>query len=212
MRSRDALRAHRREAHGGRAAFQPRDVQIARDHAREALDLIVDRQVHLAAPHRFHVVGGQQFGHPLDGCQRRAHLVGDQRNHVVLGLLELVLPRHVGKRRDDAQHRAHALFIGGDRRQAKRVLQCTQARGWRSRVRSARVRHQAGQGFRIHRTGQTLRQILADQTARGQAQNRARAAVGKRDPPFGIGDQQTVSHGAQGEVDEFRAIQQAGAI
>ena len=96
----------------------------------EALDLVVDGQVHLAAAHRFHIVGGQQFRHALDGGQRSAHFVGDQRNHVVLGLLEFVLPGDVGKRSDNAQHRAFALFVGGNRRQAQRVLQRAQVRGW----------------------------------------------------------------------------------
>ena len=128
------------------------------DHAGEALDLVIDREVHLAAAIGRDVVVGQQFGHALNGGERRAHFVADQRDHVVLGLLQLVLARDVAQRGDDAEHRADAVLVGGDRGQPQRVVarlrriaECDLA------LDAAALFHQARQRAGVHRAVQPLR-------------------------------------------------------
>ena len=122
--------AHGSDAHFGGAGFQARDIEILGDHAAEPLDFVIDGQVHFAAAGRLQVVGGEQLGHALDGGEGRAHFVGDQRDDVVLGLLELVLAGDVGERADDAEDRAFAFFVGGDGGQAQGVVARARRRGW----------------------------------------------------------------------------------
>ena len=69
-----------------------------------------------------HIVVGEQFGHALNGGQRRAHFVADQRDHVVLGLLQFVLACDVAQRSDDAEDRADAVLVGGDGGEPQRVV------------------------------------------------------------------------------------------
>ena len=191
------------------ARFQPRDIEILGDHAGEALDLVVDGEIHLAAALRADVVVRQQLGHALDGSEGRAHFVRDQRDDVVLGLLQLVLPRDVGERCHDAQHRPAVGIAGRDGGHAQGVVPRARAAHHDFTVDPDAIRYQPRQRIVIQRSRQPPLQVLAHQPARGGSQNGARGAIGKRDAAVGSGDDQAIFHRAQCQVHEFGALEQA---
>ena len=132
-------------------------------------DFIVDRRVHFAAALGIQIVLGQQFAHALNGGQRRAHFVRDQRHHVVLGLLQIVLAGDIGKRRHDAQHRAARVFPFADRGHAQDVPPRARAADGDLALDGVAVDQQAGQRLFDRRRaafglGQALEQIAPDES------------------------------------------------
>ncbi len=202
--------SHRSFAQGGGAGFQAGDVQVFGDHAGQALDLAVDGRADFLAARRVHFVVGQQFGHALDGRERRAHFVRDQGDHVVLGLLQFVLAGDVGKRGDDSGDESAAVFAACHGRHAQRYSAADAPRGFRFRAPRGRgpppARRSRSRSVRARRWSRSWPARMRG----GVPRISPGAAIGEGNGALRRSDNETVLHAAQRLVHKPGALHQAG--
>ena len=143
------------------------------------------------------------------GGKRRPHFVGNERDDVILGLLQFMMARDIRERCDNSIDGPGAAIRACNRGYFQDVSARAGIRNLDFPFHAGTVRDQAPQHIFLRQI-QSPKQVLACQALFRSAQNRGGPGVGKRDVSFGGSDDQAIVDAFQSQIHELSPFDQAG--